>query len=99
MEIRALKFRLMPRLDNVLDDDKTSDAMKEFLKALIKELQQLSDDVHIDIIKGHSAHGVLDAHPDLASLQEGQFVNADVGAGDRRLYTRLNGVLRYVSWT
>ena len=79
--------------------DVSEDNLKEWLTSLLRCLEDLFKMVHFDIANGTSTFQVTSTLPTATTLDEGAFIIYDDEATTRRLYTKVNGTIRYVTLT
>ena len=73
--------------------------IREWLNNLVRELEDMFKKVYYDISLGTSNFRVVGSVPSVDDLREGELVLYDDGSSTRRLYTKMNGSLRYVNLT
>jgi len=77
-----------------IEDENT----KAYLETLINTLENMIRDIKTDLEQGESEHRVLSAVPDADEIDEGTFKLYE-SAGVRKLYSKVNGAVRYVTLT
>jgi len=87
------RFRFRDEPTEMLDE------LEEWLDRLCVLLEEAFKNVHYDLSLGTSKHRVLSSVPSSSDIEEGEIVFYDDGTSTRRLYTKLNGNLRYVDLT
>ncbi len=75
------------------------DEWKQFLTKLKLQLDDFVKDVYNDIASGNSTFKIDSSAPTASELNEGELFLYDDNVSTRRVYTRINGALRYISFT
>lgn len=82
---------------------KIPEEMPEEQQAFFKRFQLLLDDlvrdIHQDISNGNISFKIDSSAPTVDDLNEGELFMYDDNVSVRRLYTRINGTLRYLNLT
>lgn len=73
--------------------------MQNYFKRFQLILDDLVRDVNQDISNGNISFKIDSSAPTADDLNEGELFHYDDSVSVRRLYTRINGALRYMSWT
>lgn len=76
-----------------------SEEQKLFFRKWQVLLDDLVRDIHQDISNGNVSFKISSSAPTASDLNEGELFLYDDGVGTERLYTRINGELRYIDWT
>jgi len=76
---------------------KQLERLEGWLEKLCLVLEESFKRVYRDISMGTSRHRVLSSIPSASDLGEGEIVFYDDGAGTVRLYTKVNGSVKYVN--
>lgn len=83
-----------PQIPEDLPDD-----WKLWFRKFQLQLDDLVKDVHHDISDGNISFKIASSAPTVDDLNEGEFFLYDDGVSVRRLYTRVNATLRYLTLT
>lgn len=82
----------------ILPERFEGEELSSYVKRLKDALADVLDDVYKDTRYGAATHRVLSSVPGTSNLEEGALVFFESG-GVRKLYTKLNGVVREVTLT
>ena len=93
--IKTLRSPQLPPM--FMGDDVES--MRVWLQDLHSALNDSFRWVFMDFADGNSRHRIYTSAPGTSDVEEGEVVFLDDGATTRRLYTKLNGVMRYCNLT
>lgn len=69
------------------------------LESLTAAIEEAMRRVYFDLSVGASTHTIVSSAPSADDLEEGAIILMDDGASVRRIYTKMNGSLRYVTLT
>lgn len=75
------------------------EALEDWLSDLLRSLEDYFKKAYTDLSMGTTTRRVVSAVPGVSDLTEGEIVLYDNEVDTRRLYTRMNGVVRYVALT
>lgn len=90
---------LLPDLD--LSGEKTEQIheLEDWLAQLCRSIEEYFKKVYYDISMGTIRHRIVSIVPVVGDLGEGEIVLYDNQVDTRRIYTKMNGTLRYVTLT
>lgn len=94
MRVKTPKSITWPELPEEMPEEQ-----KVFFRKWQILLDDLVRDIHQDISNGNISFKISSSAPTVSDLNEGEFFLYDNGVSVRRLYTRINGVLRYLNMT
>ncbi len=76
-----------------------ADEVLSWHRRLLDSIEFVFRRVRTDFEQGNAMHKIVTSAPNAADLEEGEIVFMDDESGTERLYTKLNGTVRYVALT
>ena len=91
----VLDVTALPSLENPTENEQI---LLDFIQSLSMLLQEMATALHSDLSDGTVEHTITSTIPDASTIEEGQIKLYESGA-TRRIYTKVNGTIRYVDLT
>ena len=88
-----------PSFTLLLRKYKEGEDLAAYFDELMRAIEDTLQKVRIDIAQGNSEHRISTTAPGTTDIEEGQVKFMDDTSSVRRLYTKLNGTVRYVNLT
>jgi len=90
---------LVPDLDLIGEKTEQIRDLEHWLSQLCRSIEEYFKKAYYDISMGTVRHRVVSSVPAVGDLGEGEIVLYDNQVDTRRIYTKMNGVLRYATLT
>lgn len=93
------KIMLVPDLILPEEAGAQRDELQKWLSELCRSIEEYFRKAYFDISMGTSRFRITTSVPTTSTLEEGEIILYDNQVDTRRIYTKMNGVVRYATFT